>query len=195
MKDIPLLGPGNLENILAACTVALALEVPISTITTAIANFKNLDHRLQYLGKFQGIDFYNDSIATIPEATINGLEAFGSRVATLIVGGYDRGVGFEQLGQYLVNHPVKNLILFPTTGSKIWAAVEQAAIAQTMQTIPIKPFAVTTMEEAVAIAYRETPSDHICLLSPASTSFNQYRNFQERGHDFEKWVKFLGISN
>ena len=98
INEIPLLGPGNLENVLAAVSVGRILGVGIERIREAIMEFKPLPHRLEYAGEKNGIIFYNDSLATIPEATINALEALGANVETLIAGGYDRGLDFPNWG-------------------------------------------------------------------------------------------------
>ncbi|MDO8639799.1 MAG: UDP-N-acetylmuramoyl-L-alanine--D-glutamate ligase, partial [bacterium] len=119
VAQIPLLGKGNLENIMAAVSVGRLFGVPNEKIVKAIQSFVPLEHRLEFVGKFNGVKFYNDSLATVPEATIHGLEALGNDVETLIAGGYDRGIDFSGLNKYLETSSVKNLILFPTTGKNI----------------------------------------------------------------------------
>lgn len=184
-NEIPLLGPGNIENVLAAISVGTIMGVDIEKIRKTIKEFKPLPHRLEYVGDRNGIYFYNDSLATIPEATINALEALGVNVETLIAGGYDRGLDFSKLGEFLANKSsLKNLILFPTTGEKIWNAI----LKTTNNTNPIIRYDVTSMEEAIAIALRNTSPGKICLLSPASASFGIFRNYAERGNKFRELV-------
>ncbi|MDO8639838.1 MAG: UDP-N-acetylmuramoyl-L-alanine--D-glutamate ligase, partial [bacterium] len=119
VAKIPLLGKGNLENIMAAAAVGRLFDVPLEKIKKAVHNFVPLEHRLEYVGEFGKIRFYNDSLATVPQATIHALEALGDDVETLIAGGFDRGIDFSGLNKYLETSSVKNLILFPTTGKNI----------------------------------------------------------------------------
>lgn len=181
VSDISLLGKGNLQNVLAAITVGMLFDVLPSDIRRAVKEFKALDHRLQYIGEKNGIRFYDDSLATIPEAVINALEALGQDVTTLIAGGFDRGISFEEFGEYLACSGLQNLILFPTTGDKIWTEVEQH---KKEKKLPQK-FYVHTMKEAVEIALANTPPGKICLLSPASPSFGIFKDYADRGNQFK----------
>lgn len=180
-NEIVLKGKGNVENVLAAVSVGILMTIPPETIKHVVASFKGLDHRLEHVATVDGVDYYDDSIATIPEATINALDALGDNVETLIVGGYDRGLDFSQLGAYLTEHPVKNMILFPTTGEKIWESIPSKHDKKRID--------VMTMEEAVKKAREVTSSGNICLLSPASASYNLFTNFEDRGNQFKKEVK------
>lgn len=174
---------GNTDNINAAVSVATYLKISNNIITDALATFSPLPHRLEYVGKMKGIRFYNDSLSTIPEATIHALKALGPDVSTLIAGGYDRNLHYANLGTYVDNHPVQNLILFPDTGEKI---------AHTITNKTINIFFVKSMKEAVSLAYIHTAKNNICLLSPASASYNLFRDYEERGDQFKEWVKKLG---
>lgn len=177
---------GNAQNISAAVSVARLMHVPETDIARELATFSPLAHRLEFAGEFDGIRFYNDSLATIPQATIHALEALGSNVATLIAGGYDRNLNFSVLGEYLSTHPVETLILFPDTGEKIKKAIDSYhGIGSTY-------YGVKTMEEAVKLAYLHTPRGKICLLSPASASYNMFRDYADRGDQFKDSVKKIG---
>lgn len=171
---------GNQENISVAVHVARFMRVPEETIQKQLASFAPLPHRLEHVGEFRGIRFYNDSLATIPEATIHALKSLGSDVKTLIAGGYDRNLDFSILRDFLTKHPVKTLILFPDTGEKIGDRAAQ------------KQFFIHTMRDAVTLAYQHTPKGTICLLSPASASYNLFRDYADRGDQFKMWVKKLG---
>lgn len=185
--DIPLLGKGNLENTLAAVSVGLILSVPIEKIRDAVAEFTPLEHRLEFVGEVDGIRFYNDSLATIPEATIHALEALGQDVETLIAGGFDRHLDYTQLGQFIAQtQGLGHLILFPDTGLKIWEAVLGT---QGNHPLNLTHHNVQTMEEAVRIAFEVTHQGKICLLSPASASFNLFTDYRERGEMFKKLVE------
>jgi len=188
MSNIPLLGQGNLENCLAAVTATKIFLVPASAIRQAIKNFRPLPHRLEKIGRHRGIIFYNDSIATIPQATIHALNALGENVATLIAGGFDRGLDYSELGKFLVNRKgLKNLILFPDTGDKIWRAILAAAEKQ-KHPLYLMKFPVSSMKQAVNIAFAKTGKGKICLLSPAAASYNSFKNFEVRGDEFKKQV-------
>ena len=158
-------------------------------IEQAVKNFKPLPHRLQRVGEFKGITFYNDSLATIPEATIAALDALGSRVHTLVAGGYDRGISFEKLGKKIEKSSLKVLVLFPTTGKKILESMNRPASSAGG---PLLHFFAKDMKEAVKFCYAHTPKGKICLLSPASSSFNMFKDYKDRGEQFIKWVKALG---
>lgn len=185
ITDITLLGKGNIENVLAAVTVGMLLNVSPDLIKKAVTEFQPLAHRLEYIGNKNDIRFYNDSLATIPKATINALEALSPNVETLIAGGFDRGISFEELGQFLAAYDLKNLILFPTTGEKIW----QALVSNKKNLNLPNKFNVSTMEEAVTIALRNTSKGKVCLLSPASPSFGVFKDYADRGNQFKDQVK------
>ena len=185
-SDIPLLGQGNLENCLAAAAAAKVIGVPSSAIRQAIINFKSLPHRLENIGEYRGITFYDDSIATIPQATIHALNALGEKVETLIAGGFDRGLDYTELGKFLVNrNGLKNLILFPDTGAKIWQSVLSAAGKSPLHLMKLP---VSSMEQAVDIAFANTAKGKICLLSPAAASYNLFKNFEARGDELKQQI-------
>ena len=185
-SELPLPGRGNLINALAAASVARLFEVSARDIAAALRSFKGLEHRLEFVGEHRGIRFYNDSLSTIPEAAINALDALGSEVETLIIGGNDRGVEYELLAQALLASEVQVLILFPTTGRKVWEIL--GAQAPAGRQLP-RSFEAASMEEAVRIAYRETSPGKICLLSPAASSFGLFRDYRERGEMFKECVR------
>lgn len=187
-KEIPLLGKGNLENTLAAVSVGVILNVPLSKIRQAISEFKSLEHRLEFVGEYRGIRFYNDSLATIPEATTHAVEALGNDVKTLIAGGYERNLDFSKLGKFLGRRQLQTLILFPPSGERIW----EALAASTPEELLPKRYDVSSMEEAIQIAFKTTAPGEICLLSPAAASFGLFRDYQERGNLFKELVRELG---
>lgn len=189
MSDVPLFG--NEENVLAAVTAAHLMGVPVETIASAIKPFKSLPHRLEFSGEYNQIRFYNDSLATIPQATIHAIEALGNDVETLIAGGYDRHIDYSELGAYLRRHPVPTLILLPDTGEKIWEAIGSVTPGEETSSI-MRKYTAGSMEEAVRLAYTHTQPGKICLLSPASASYNMFRDYADRGEQFKAWVKKIG---
>jgi UDP-N-acetylmuramoylalanine--D-glutamate ligase len=177
----------NLFNISAAIEVAKIFKVPKKIYKKVIENFEGLPHRLEFVGKFRGINFYNDSLATIPQATISDLKSFSGKVFTLICGGFDSKVSFSQLAKEILKNKVKCLILFLPTGLKIWREILK------IKKIPkIMSFFAKDMEEAVRLAFLVTKKNKICLLSPASPSFGNFRDYKERGNLFKKFVKEYG---
>jgi UDP-N-acetylmuramoyl-L-alanine---L-glutamate ligase len=181
--DTSLLGDFNKLNVTAAMIVGQIMGLGNEIIDAAVKEFKSLPHRLEKVTEKNGITFYNDSLATIPQATIEALKTL-DRVETLIAGGFDRGIDYSPLGSAISDSSIKNLILFPITGEKIWQAVSDAK----KDNLP-KKFEVSTMEEAVKVAFEETSSGKTCLLSPASSSFNMFKDYAERGEKFKEAIK------
>jgi UDP-N-acetylmuramoylalanine--D-glutamate ligase len=170
---------------MAAIIACKILGVENELIQKALREFKSLPHRIENVGTFKGITFYDDSISTIPEATIAALQALGPDVETLIIGGHDRGIDFSVLVNKLPKTQVKNLILFPESGQRIWKAVAGSATA-------INHFFVQDMKEAVNLAFTHTSQGKICLLSPASPSFGLFKDYQDRGNQFKELARNHG---
>jgi len=181
-KKLPFQGKYYSENIEAAKKVAGIFRIPERTVSTAINGFKFLPHRLEYVGKFKGIKFYNDSLATVPGATIGALNYLGSETQTLIAGGFDRGINYQKLGQEIIKSKIKTLILFPASGQRIWQELSSCQKE-------LSSFFVKDMREAVKLAYQHTDKGKTCLLSPASASFGLFKDYEERGNLFKKFVK------
>jgi UDP-N-acetylmuramoylalanine--D-glutamate ligase len=189
VNDTKLKGPGNRQNILAVLTALQSFTIPREILAETIANFAPLPHRLEEVGVAFGVRYINDSISTVPEACMNALETFGDEVKTIILGGYDRGVSFDNLAHYLLSSAVENAILFPPSGARIEAAIAQLAAATGARQILFTH--VQSMSEAITTASHVTPQGSICLLSPASPSFPIFKNFEERGQRFRECVRKL----
>ena len=185
VKDPLIKGPGNQRNILAALTSLSHLSIPSNILRDAIATFRPLPHRLETVGVAGGVTYVNDSISTVPEAAINALETFDGLVSTIILGGYDRGVSFDRLADYLLRTTVRTIIVFPPSGTRILQALRQHPLFAKQQPEIIE---VSTMEDAVHNAAQRTPVSTVCLLSPASPSFPLFKNFEERGALFREEV-------
>ncbi len=182
-EKIKLLGKHNLENASAAVCAAILAGVSKTNIVKVLEEFRGLEHRLEYVGEKNGVLFYNDSLATIPEAAIEAMEALPD-TETLIAGGHDRGLDYSILGQYFNKGQIKTLILFPPTGKRIWEEVCKS----TSEASRPEKFDVTTMEQAVRIAGAETAPGKTVLLSPASASFGTFKDYKDRGDQFKKEV-------
>lgn len=175
----PLRGSHNEENVKAAITVSRLLKIPENIIIKAIEKFKPLPHRLEYIGEHKGIKFYDDAISTTPESTMMALEAL-PRVKTIFLGGEDRGYEFHELENKIREKHVENIVLFPDTGKRILKSKKGFNILNT-----------SSMKEAVEFAYKHTPVGTKCLLSMASPSYSLWNNFEEKGKQFQYFVKKL----
>ena len=133
---------------------------------------------MEYVGKYNNIIYYNDSIATIPEATINSIRAL-KNVDTLILGGMDRGISYNEFIKFLNSGVVRNLICMPDTGYKIADSLNCSS----------NIYKVETLEEAVELSKKITRKDKICLLSPAAASYGFFKNFVEKGNKYKELVK------
>lgn len=171
-----LLGKRNLENIMFAFAVSNILNLDNLLTAKAINDFKPLEHRMEYVGKFNNIIFYNDSIATIPEATINCIETL-TNVNTLIFGGLDRKINYSNFVDYLNKSAIKNFICMPETGYKIGKMLINKNVLY-----------ADSMKKAVLLAYKVTSKNKICLLSPAASSYNSYKNFEEKGKNYKEMI-------
>ena len=186
INKIKLLGKHNLENVCAAVMAASLAGVSKTSIRKVLSEFSGLEHRLEFVKDINGIRFYNDSLATIPQATIEALEAL-PQTETLIAGGHDRGLDYSHLAKYLNNGQIKTLILFSPTGKRIWKAVCDEIPKDNRP----EKFDVKTMEQAVRLAAAETAIGKICLLSPASASFGIFKDYKDRGEQFKKEISKL----
>jgi len=184
---VPLIGEHNKRNIQGALTVARLFSVSDEDAQKAVYSFSPLPHRLQLVGTFKDITFYDDAISTTPESTIAALNSLKT-VETLFLGGQDRGYDFSQLVQILREKQIKSLVLFPETGFRI----KQLLIKSDDYSPEI--LETSDMKEAVAFAYQNCSRGSICLLSTASPSYSLWKNFEEKGDLFQKYVTLLGTS-
>lgn len=187
LSETKLIGDHNRSNIDAAYKVARHLGVDDAVCIGAFQSFTPLPHRLQSLGVHHGIHWVDDAISTTPDSTIAGLQALGTDVATIILGGTDRGLAFDVLADELVHHTeVSTVILFPGTGPKIRSCIEEIMNKKVDRKITLAD--ADSMEIAVKIAKESTPQGKICLLSTASPSYNMFKNFEEKGEKFAQEI-------
>ncbi|HAI98336.1 TPA: UDP-N-acetylmuramoyl-L-alanine--D-glutamate ligase [Candidatus Peribacteria bacterium] len=199
LSETQLIGTHNLSNIAAAFLVSQELNVPKEKSVAAIRSFVPLPHRLQSLGIFGSIEWVDDAISTTPQSAIAGLDALGDRVKAMILGGQDRGYDFAPLAERLLGSKVQTVILLGQSSKRIVQALNDAGVK-------IRSFEAKTMEEAVALALKHihfpstspnpnpSPSP-IVLLSPASPSYDLFKNFEQRGDMFKNAVRKLTEKN
>ena len=183
-KKIPVRGKYYELNKAAARAVGKIFKVPSKIIDKAIKEFKYLPHRLELVGTFRGITFYNDALATIPEATMAAIDSLGPRVQTIMLGGFERNIDFKNLAKKVLQSKIKTVILFPTTGERIWKEIMKLSRGRGVP----EHFSTDNMRDAVKLAYRHTGKRKICLLSTASSSFSIFRDYKEKGNLFKKQV-------
>lgn len=169
-------GNHNLFNIGIALACVKEAGCDIDFAVASLPSFKGLEHRLEYVGNINGVEYINDSISTVPQTVIAAVKAFDS-VDTLILGGMDRGISYDKLTDFLNKGVVKNIIVMPDSGFRIADKLDRSAV---------NVFPVSNMIEAVSKA--KEVATHRCILSPAAASYGFYKNFEERGRDFKQLI-------
>lgn len=187
LSQLPLKGKHNVLNVMPTLLIAREYGLSTEVVKAALLSFRPLPHRLEFVARQRGVDYYNDSLSTTPDAAIAALASFPNSHVILLAGGFDRHLDYTQLGQQIIAHGVKAVVLFPTTGVRIRSAVESAA-AKANAPLP-KLVDASNMDEAVKKARSLATDGDTVLLSPASASFNMYRDYQERGEAFKRSVR------
>ena len=177
-------GAHNVSNVMMAAAIVQG-RCADSDIVEVAETFGGVEHRIEFVRELEGVKYYNDSIASSPTRTIAGLNSFRQKLI-LIAGGYDKHIPYDVLGVPICEH-VGKLILTGDTAVKIRACVEQADCAEKPEIID-----VPNLEAAVRAAYSVAQPGDIVILSPASASFDHFKNFMERGNLFKKLVHELG---
>ncbi len=181
-KNIKLRGNHNYENACAAIATTEGL-VDIDTQIDVISNFEGVEHRLELVKEIDGVKWYNDSIGTSPTRTMAGLHSFDEDIV-LIAGGYDKHLDYKPLAKPILEK-VKTLILMGQTADKIFYAVKEEAEIQNKQ---IETYVCDSLEDTVKMAHKVAKQGQIVLFSPASASFDLFKNFAERGKKFKELV-------
>ena len=183
-NDIKLRGIHNYENICAALAATETVASKEAQIE-AVKNFKGVEHRLEFVREIDGVKYYNDSIGTSPASTIAGLNAFDENII-LLAGGSDKGLDYKEIGEVIAKK-VGTLILTGPTAQKIEEATKQALSEEKS----IEIIHTNNLEESVKVAKEKAKEGDIVLLSPASASFDSFKNFEERGNYFKTLVNNL----
>jgi len=180
LSEIPLKGAHNLENVLAGVSIGVLVGCQPEQIREAVRNFKAVEHRLEFVAKVAGVDYYNDSKATNVDATIKALESFPANIH-LILGGKDKGSDYSVLNE-LLRERVRRVYTIGAAAAKI-----QSQIAGT-EIVPSQ-----TLENAVRSASESATTGDIVLLAPACASFDQFENYEHRGRVFKEIVHSLAV--
>ncbi len=180
IQVIQIPGQHNIQNVLAATAVALIEEVPLATLVEAVHNYQGMPHRIQPMGEYAGVRYYNDSKATNETATITALDSFDSSIV-YIGGGLDRGVTFEALIPHLTQ--VKVAALYGEAQDKMAAAFKVAGVPTIEQ--------FEELQEATTFAVSQAEPGDTVLFSPSCASWDQFENYERRGEDFIQFVQSL----
>lgn len=178
-KKRKLQGEHNIRNIMAAIIATIKLGIDPVIIAEAVAGFRGLEHRLEDCGLYNGRRFFNDSIATIPEACIAAIKAIGE-VDTLILGGFDRGIDYSGLASFLSGSGIPHLVFTGEAGKRI---AEQVNKAEGQQIFILEKF-----DQFIDVVKKVTPPGKVCLLSPAAASYDEFPNFEIRGRRFKELI-------
>jgi UDP-N-acetylmuramoylalanine--D-glutamate ligase len=187
VNDIKILGNHNIENYLAAISAVIDYVKP-ETIEKIGKTFNGVEHRMELVRELKGIKFYNDSIGSSPTRTIAGLKIFKEKVI-LIAGGYDKNLCYDELAT-IIMRKVKVLVLIGQTGEVIYNAIMKK-IKESAESHNIEIIHSTSLEDAVNVAYNKANNNDNIVLSPASASFDMFKNFEDRGNVFKSIVKTL----
>ena len=182
VRQIPLPGVHNQENVMAGALLGLALEVPPASMRSSVRSFRGLEHRLEKVAVIRGVAFINDSKATTVQAAIKAAQSFERRIV-LILGGRDKGDNFAPL-RGLLRRQARGVVLIGEAAEKIKTALRGSA--------PLEE--ARSMKEAVRMAFQAASRGDVVLLAPACASFDMFRNFEERGRVFKAEVRRLARS-
>ncbi len=187
-QEVQLLGRHNLEN---CCTAIAAVKdlVSVNSIREVLTTFKGVEHRNELVRVVNGVTWRNDSIGSSPTRTIAGLYSFNDKVI-LIAGGYDKHLEYGELGEVIVKR-AKALILLGQTSEKIKIATQEAMKKENVKKSELPIIECKSLEEAVAEARDLAKEDDIVFFSPASASFDMFKNFEERGKKFKELVNAI----
>lgn len=185
VKDVKLRGMHNYENICTAIAATRTL-VDIDTAIEAVKNFESVEHRIEFVREVYGVKWYNDSSSSSPTRTISGLNSFDEDIV-LIAGGYDKNLDYKPLAKPIVDK-VKTLILLGQTSGKIFDVVKEELESQNKE---LDIYMCNNLTDTVDTAKKHAKAGQIVLFSPASASFDMFKNFADRGEKFKDLVNKL----
>jgi UDP-N-acetylmuramoylalanine--D-glutamate ligase len=184
-EKISLPGDHNVSNVLAALAIGHAAGFPLDAMLEAVEDFRGVPHRLELVREWRGVRWYNNTIATAPERTIAVIHAFEEPIV-LMLGGRDKNLPWEELMQ-LASERVDHVVIFGEAADKIQKTVDSLGLGQKRFTLS----RANGLHEAVAQAAEVAEPGDVVLLSPGGTSFDEFKDFAERGERFREWVLAL----
>jgi len=184
-EKILLRGDHNVSNVLAAFAIGHAAGFPLDAMLEAVEDFNGVPHRLELVRELRGVRWYNDSIATAPERSIAAIRAFDEPIV-LMLGGRDKDLPWEDLMR-LASQRVDHLVLFGEAAEKIQKTANSLGLGEKRCTLS----RVKGLHEAVVKAAEVAQSGDVVLLSPGGTSYDEFKDFAERGERFKLWVQEL----
>ncbi len=200
VEEVGLMGDHNLENVLAAVTVAIKFNVSLEMVREVVRKFKGLEHRLEFVENVNGVHFFNDSFSTTPETSIAAVYAFKEPVM-LIAGGSDKSADYSEWGLLLQKNPnLKAVFLIGLMADRMERALRAAAVKlgsrgdgdmTGVREFPVKIYRCESLEEAVETAYEIGVDGDSVVMSPAAASFDMFINYKYRGAAFKKIVHHL----
>lgn len=184
-EKVQLMGDHNLENIMAVIAAWDYMHIPTGIMENAISHFSGLPHRLEKVNTKNGIIFYDDAISTTPESTIAAIRSL-SWVDTIFLGGSDRWYDFHLLAKEILSSSIRNVVFFPDTGARI-----EAELTRVLPEFHSRYHFIRTasMKAAVDFAFQHTLPWSICLLSCASPSYSNWKNFEAKWEEFQKYIE------
>lgn len=184
-SEVLLRGKHNLQNVLAACSIAYAAGLSMDAMKAGIHGFGGVAHRLELVRNVNGAKWYNDSIATAPERSIAAIRSF-TEPLVILLGGRDKNLPWQDLAR-IIHERVDHVVLFGEAAPKIARALGEAGSGE-------RPFTIDQcggLEDAVQAASRVAENGDVVLLSPGGTSYDEFKDFEERGERFREWVALL----
>lgn len=183
VNDIQLRGKHNILNVLAACVIAYTAGVPLNGLRKTVRKFKGVSHRLEFVRHVNGVSWFNDSIASAPERSMAAIRSFTEPLVVLL-GGRDKNLPWDKLAK-LVHRRVHDVILFGEAAEMICQELKKQRCASSLLQLTRSE----TLEEAVQQAAEIAQPGDVVLLSPGCTSFDEFKDFAERGERFKAWVQ------
>ena len=181
INGVKLRGKHNLSNCAFVYSIAKSFGISDGEFVASLKSFSPLRHRIEFIGNKDGIDYYDDSISTTVESAINAIESIGN-TSVVLLGGMDRGIDYTALVKYLAESRLSHVICMYESGKRISEMFERCDC--------VKPSIIYSKDlfEAAKTAQNVTPPGTACLLSPASASYGDFKNFEERGNVFKRLI-------
>ena len=190
-NSVVIKGEHNMMNICAVLGICDIMKIDHKVLEETLAAFKWLPHRMENIWTYGGIMWIDDAISTTPESTIQAIQTFGDKIDTIFLWWTDRGYVFDDLIKSIRKYSIRNVVLFPDSGKRIAEAIKDGDMPTGKDVVRVKIFQTSDMKEAVKFAYKYTKNGKICLLSTASPSYTLRKNFEEKGHLFQQYIKEL----